>query len=46
MLTGDISEFGDFSRITLDEMKARGGAGTIWTVAKKKISWQKFIMKV
>ena len=36
MLTGDISEFGDFSRITLDEMKARGGAGTIWTVAKKK----------
>ena len=32
MLTGDITEFGDFSRITLDEMKARGGAGSIWTV--------------
>lgn len=32
MLTGDTTEFGDFSRITLDEMKARGGAGSIWTV--------------
>ena len=34
MLTGDSTEFGDFSQITLDEMKARGGAGSIWTIAE------------
>ena len=36
MLTGDKNEFGDFSRIKLDEMKARGGAGSIWTVSGQK----------
>jgi len=36
MLTGDKNEFGNFSRIKLDEMKARGGAGSIWTVSGQK----------
>ena len=36
VLTGDKNEFGNFSCIKLDEMKARGGAGSIWTVSGQK----------
>jgi len=32
MLVGDKNKFGDFRRIILKEAKAKGGAGSIWTL--------------
>jgi DNA-binding helix-hairpin-helix protein with protein kinase domain len=31
-MKGEVNDFGDFTNISLDEKKAQGGAGEIWTI--------------
>ena len=42
MLNGEITEFGDFSLVELQDKKARGGAGSIWEIKNQ----QNFVAKI